>query len=315
MRAAHEAQLWLGVRVLPDAGVALADTLQLRVVDHVHRRTLADERFALLDGLWREMLDMIQPDRAVRGGGRAEVLEVADHVIVQLRAEEFVQPLDVRHFVHNLHPDRRAEQLCLRLARGAHLHDPVRAAAIVREQAEIWHAAGDGTHQLQNAGVAVAARAEHAVGIHDGGRLRPREHLAHLRLVSDLVQIAGAGKAVLVEQAHLVQLLFIARLLLVHELIEYKILQGVGWDVRIQRQWVCREFLLGKRAALDEFIIQVIDRFHDVDAEADDRMSIGTRNWHHLFRAEGLAVHHKSLHDLGHDLALAAVEHGLLFRG
>ena len=94
---------------------------------------------------------------------------------------------------------------------------------------------------------------------------------------------------------------------------EHQILQRVRGDVLVERERVGGEFLLGKRAGLDQLVIQVIDRLHGVDAEADDRVAVGARDGHHLFRAEGVAVHDERFHDLGHDGALAAVEHGLLF--
>ena len=36
---------------------------------------------------------------------------------------------------------------------------------------------------------------------------------------------------------------------------------------------------------------------------------------HHLVSAEGIAVHDQRLHDLGHNLALGAIQNGLLFIG
>ena len=256
---------------------------------------------------------MVQTHRAVGRSRRAEVLEICDGVLIDLRAEPFVQSLDIRHFFHDLHADGRAEQLRLGLFRRAHLNDPVGAAPVVGQKAEVRHAARDRAHELDHAGVAVAARAEHAVGVHHGGRLRPREHLALLGLVAHLVEVAGAGIVLVAEDAESAQLLLIARLLLIHELAEHQILQRVRGDVLVERERVGGEFLLGKRAGLDQLVIQVIDRLHGVDAEADDRVAVGARDGHHLFRAEGIAVHDERFHDFGHDFALAAVEHGLLF--
>ena len=313
MRAAHEAQLRLGVEVLPHARIALAHALELRVVDDVHGRTVADERLALLHGLGREVLDVVQAHGTVGRGGRAEVLEIRDGILVDLRADPLVKPLDIRHFFHDLHADGGAEQLRLGLFRCAHLNDPVGAASVIGQKAEVRHAARDGAHELDHAGVAVAARAEHAVGVDHGGRFRPREHLALLGLVAHLVEVAGAGVVLIAEDAEPAQLLLIARLLLVHEFAEHQILQRIRGDVLVERERVGGELLLGKCAGFNELVVQVVDRLHGVDAEADDRVSVGARDGHHFFRAEGIAVHDERFHDLGHDFALAAVEHGLLF--
>ena len=73
MRAAHEAELRLRVPVFPDDGIAILDALQLLIVDDIQARARRDQRLAQLLGLRREVCDVVQADRAVGGGGRAEV--------------------------------------------------------------------------------------------------------------------------------------------------------------------------------------------------------------------------------------------------
>ena len=109
-------------------------------------------------------------------------------------------------------------------------------AALVGEQAELRHEAGDAAHELQHTAVAVAAGAQDGVGVDHGGRLRPREHLALLGLVAHLVEVAGAGVVLVAEDAELAQLLLIARLLLIHELAEHQVLQRVRGDVLVERE-------------------------------------------------------------------------------
>ena len=116
---------------------------------------------------------MIQADGAVRCGRRAEVLEVGAHAVGKLGAEPLIKPFYVRHFFHDLHADGGAEQLRLRLLLALDLDDPSRLASLVGQQAELGDKARDGAHELDNSGVAVAARAEDGVCVHDCGGFRP----------------------------------------------------------------------------------------------------------------------------------------------
>ena len=83
-----------------------------------------------------------------------------------------LQDLVFRKFMYKQQA-RYEEQLRLGLFRRAHLNDPVGLTSVVGQKAEVRHAARDGAHELDHAGVAVAACAEHAVGVDHGGRLRP----------------------------------------------------------------------------------------------------------------------------------------------
>ena len=65
MRAADKAQLRLRVGIFPDDGVICLDSLELGVVYNVDLRALGDDALALLDGLGREIFDVIQADSAV----------------------------------------------------------------------------------------------------------------------------------------------------------------------------------------------------------------------------------------------------------
>ena len=173
------------------------------------------------------MLDMVKADRAVRGGRRAEVLEIRLVVLVELRAEPRIKTADVGHILHDLHADGAAEKLRFGLLRRFDLNDPGGLAALVRQQAEVRHIAEHRSHHVDDAGVAVAARAEHAVGVNNGGGLRPGEDLALFGNVADFVKVAGAGEVLLVLHAHAAELLFVARLELIHELLEHEILQKI----------------------------------------------------------------------------------------
>ena len=314
MRAADKAELRGGPEVLPDAGVARLDALQLGVVDDVDGRALADEGLALGLCLGREVFDVVEAHRAVGGRGRAEVLEVGRDLRCDLRAEPLVEALYVGYLLHDLHADGGAEQLGLRFLFGLYLDYPVCAAPVVRQQPEVGHAAGDGAHELQHAGVAVAARAEHAVGIDDGGGLSPGEHLAHLRLVAHLVEVAGAGKGVAPEHAEFVELGLIALLLGVHDALEDEVLEEVRGHLGVERQGIGRELLLRDGAGIEQLVVEVVHRLHDADAEADDGVSVFAGDGDHLLGPESLAIHDERAHDLRHDLALSAVQHGLLFR-
>ena len=261
------------------------------------------------------MLNMIKADRAVRSGRRAEVFEICLVVLVELRAEPRIKTADVRHILHDLHADGAAEKLRFGLLRRFDLNDPGGLAALVRQQAEVRHIADHRSHHVDDAGVAVAARAEHAVGVNNGGGLRPGEDLALFGNVADFVKVAGAGEVLFVLHAHAAELLFVARLELIHELLEHKILQHVRGDVRIERKRVRGELLLEFRAGGKKLVVKIVHRLHRVDAEADDRVAVLARDRHELFRAECIAVHDKRFHHLGKHFALFTVQDCLLFRG
>ena len=116
---------------------------------------------------------MVQADGAVGRGRCAEVLEVGAHTVGKLGAEPLIKPFYVRHFFHDLHADGGAEQLRLGLLLALDFDDPCRLASLIGQQAELGDKARDGAHELDNSGVAVAARAEDGVCVHDCGGFRP----------------------------------------------------------------------------------------------------------------------------------------------
>ena len=176
------------------------------------------------------------------------------------------------------------------------------------------HEAGDAAHQLQHAAVAVAAGTQHAVGVHHGGGFRPAEDIALSGLVAHLLQIAGAGVAVVGGDAQLAELLLVARLLGVHDLAEHDVLQQAGGHVFVQRTGIGGEFLAAGQSGLDETVVQVVDRLHHRQTEGDDGVAVLTGDGHHALRAEGVAVHDQCFDHLGHRLALRAVQQRLLLR-
>ena len=166
MRAPHKAQFGLGVRVLPHHRVARAHALKLGVVDHIHLRTLAHERAALLSRLRRQPLHVVQAHRAVRRARRTHVLQVRLRAAIELIAQPRVQPCDVRHVGHHAHADGRTQKLRLGPSLAAHLDHPVGASAVVGQQPKPWHEPAHRPHQIDDARVAVASRAQHRVRIH-----------------------------------------------------------------------------------------------------------------------------------------------------
>ena len=313
MGAAHEAELGFCVGVFPHQGVVLLHPAQLGVVDDVLLRAGDDEVFALLFCLGGEAVDVIKAHRAVGGGGRAEVLQIGAGGIVQLAAQPAVQPHHIGHVLHHLHADGGAQQLGLGLFGGFHLHHPGGLAALVGEQAEIRHEAGDGAHQVHNAGVAVAPGAQHGVGVDHRRALGPAEHLALGGAVALFIQVAGAAEGVLVLQAQGLQLALVEVLLAVHELLKDQVLQEVRGHTRVQGPGVRRELLAGHRPRGDELVHQVVDRAQGLEAEGGDQMVVTAGDGHHLLGAENFAVHDQGLHHLGHGRALFAVQKGLLF--
>lgn len=195
------------------------------------------------------------------------------------------------------------------------LDDPGGLAALVGEQAKLRHEARDVAHQLQHAGVAVAPGAQDGVCVDHGGGFRPGEDIALLGDIAHLVQVAGAGVIVVVGDAELAHLLLIALLLGVHDLFEYQIVQQGRRDLGIQGLGVGGELLPLGKARLNELVIEIVYRLHDLQTEGDHRVAVLACDRHHALRAEGFAVHDQGLHDLGHDLAFLAVQQGLLLGG
>ena len=255
---------------------------------------------------------MVQAHRAVGGGGRAEVLQIRFRAVVQLGAQPGVHALDVGHLLHDLHADGAAQQLRLGTGGAAHLHHPGGLAARVGQQAELRHKASDAAHQLQNAGVAVAPRAQHGIGVHHGGGFRPGQHIVLPGHVAHLVHIAGAGIGVVADDAQLAQLLLIPLLLGIHDLLEHHVLQKAGGDIFVQRAGIGGKALAVGQSGVDQLVVKVVHRLHHVKAEADDRVAVLAGDRHHPLRAEGVAVHDQRFDHLGHDLALFTVKQRLL---
>ena len=239
MRTAHEAKLRLCIRILPNNGIIVLHALEFRVVDHIDLRVFGNQRLALLLCLGGEVCDVVQTHRAVGRSRRAEVLEIGAGCIIQFCAKPLVKAYDIRYVFHDLHADGRTKQLRFGLFGRLDFDDPRCPASFVGQQTEIRHKADDGAHDVHNAGIAVAARAEHGVGVHDGGGFRPREHLALFGLVANLGHIAGAGECVLTEQPEFFQLALIESLLVVHKFLEHKLLQRVCRDIGVERAGVC----------------------------------------------------------------------------
>ena len=204
---------------------------------------------------------MVETDRAVRGSGGTEVLEVRGGGLVEFRAEVLVETLDVRDLFHDLHADRGAEELRVGHFRGLEVDDPVRFPAFIREETEIGDKAGDGPEQLDDAGVAVAAGAEHAVGIDDGGRFCPGQYIALLRGVADLGHVARAGVGVLAGVLHteLFELFVVGTLFRVDDFGD-DFRDRVLGDVLVIGERVAGQFLLRQAPFVDELLVEVEDR-------------------------------------------------------
>jgi len=207
-----------------------------------------------------------------------------------------------------------AEKLRLGLFFALDLDDPGGLAAFVGQQAELGHEACHRAHELDDAGVAVAPCAEHGVCVHHGGGLRPAQHLALLRLISPLVEIAGAGVVLVLGDAELLELLLVLFLMGVHDLLEHDVLQQARGHRRVDGAGVGGELLPGGEARRDELIVEIIDWLDGLETEGDHRVAAFARDGDHALGTEGVAVHDEGLDDLGHGFALRAVEHGLLLR-
>ena len=75
----------------------------------------------------------------------------------------------------------------------------------------------------------------------------------------------------------------------------------------IQRLGIGGELLVGRKAGIDDLLIQIIHRLHDLQAEADNGVPVFGRYRHHALCAKRIAVHDKGLHDLCHGLPLFTV--------
>ena len=73
------------------------------------------------------------------------------------------------------------------------------------------------------------------------------------------------------------------------------------------------ELLARKSAARDKLIHKIIDRLHDSETEACNKVTHLACDRHHLGGAESVTVHDKGLHDLRHGFAFTAVEDFFLF--
>ena len=199
-------------------------------------------------------------------------------------------------------------------ASGLDLHHPGGLSSLVGQQAKIGHKARDGAHDVHDARIAVAPGAKDGVGVDHSRGLRPAQNLAFFGLVAHLVQIAGAGKGILIHQSQFLQLALVERLLGIHKLIKNQLHDWVRWHIRIQWPGVHGEWLLGYGACLNKFLHQIIDRSDHLQAKRCDQMIVFGRHRDHFLRTEGVAVHDQGLHDLGHDLPLGPVENFLLFQ-
>ena len=243
MRAADEAELRLCLRILPDDRIAFLYALQFRIINDVNLCIFLDQGFALLLCLRRQVINVVKTDCTVGGSRCPEVLEIRTCIGIQLRAKPLIQPADIRYLLHDLHAYRTAEKLGVWQACGFHDDLPVRLSSFIRQEAELRHTADNGTEELQDAGVAVAAGTEHGVCIDYGRGLCPGKHVPFLRLVADFIEVAGTGEGIIIHEAKLSELFFIVLLLRIHEPLEHKILQDIGRYVGIQRSWIHGELL------------------------------------------------------------------------
>ena len=257
-------------------------------------------------------MDMIQAYGTVGSGSCSKILQVGASRIVQLGADPGIQALDVRHLLHDLHTNGRAQQLCLGLFGGLDLHHPGGFSSLVGQKTELRHVSRNRAHDINDARIAVTASAQHRVGVHHGRGLRPGKHIALSRLVTHRVHIAGAGKGILVHQAQLLQLSLVELLLGVHKFIKNKILQEILGHVWIERTGISRELLLGHHTRVDELLHQIKHGSHHLQSEGRDQMVILAGNGNQTLRAKQLTVADNGLHDLCHLLPLGAVQDLLL---
>ncbi len=145
-----------------------------------------------------------------------------------------------------------------------------------------------------------------------GGGLGPGEHIPLAGLVAHLIHIAGAAVGVVVHYAQLAHLFLIALLLGVHYLVENYVLQKGAGHIFVQGPGVGGKLLPGGEPGGDELVVHVVDRSHDLQAKADDRVAVFACDRYHALSAEGLAVHHQGLDHLGHHLSLGPVQQRLL---
>ena len=75
----------------------------------------------------------------------------------------------------------------------------------------------------------------------------------------------------------------------------------------IQRLRVGREFLVGNKSGVDDLLIQIVHRLHNLQAEADNRVAVFRADRYHTLGSERVAVHDKGLNDLRHSLPLFTV--------
>ena len=106
MWTAHETKLRLGRFLLPDYRIVGVDAFEFFVVDHVNLRIGFDQRLTEFLRLWRELIDMIKPDRTVGSRCRAEILKIRARLIIKLRAEPLIETLHVWYGFHDFHAYR-----------------------------------------------------------------------------------------------------------------------------------------------------------------------------------------------------------------
>ena len=74
MGTADEAKLRSGIRIFPHNGIIVFDPFQFCIVNDIDLCALGDERSALLLCLGGQILNVVETDCAVGGGGCAKVL-------------------------------------------------------------------------------------------------------------------------------------------------------------------------------------------------------------------------------------------------
>ena len=315
MGTANEAELGLCFGILPDHRIVVLDTLQFSIVDDIDLCVGGEQGSAQFLCFGGQIFDVVKANCAVAGGGCAEILQICAVFIVELCAQPGFHAGDIRDILHDLHTDGAAQQLCFGFILAFYLDEPGCLTAFVGEQTEMRDTAGNGTHDVHNAGVAVAPGTQNGVGIYHSRGFRPAEDLALLGLIAYLIQVAGAGKGILIQQTQIGQLLFIICLLGVHEILKNEILQEVGGNILVQRPGIHGEFLRGQGSGIDKLLHQIKYRPHHLQTEGSHQVIILGGNRNHLVRTEGFAIHHQGLHDSGHGFALGTVQNGLLFLG